>query len=390
MGETRGRGRLSARFVETVTRAGRHPDGLGLYLHVRPSGSKSWVVRVQSGGRRRDIGLGGYPKVGLATARELTLAIHDRIARGIDPVAERRRARGIPTFAEAARRRFAELAPTFRNAKHRAQWIATLAAHAFPHVGDLPVDAVTEADVRRLLAPIWTATPETARRVRQRVADVLAWARAEGWRPDVPDLSPRTLKLPAQPKAVRHHAAMPFDAVPAFMARLAARDGVAALALRFLVLTAARSGEVRGMTWDEVDEAARLWTVPAARMKAGRAHVVPLAGAALLVLADARRLAKAGSALVFPSPGRGVPLSDMALTKLLRDMGETVTAHGFRSSFRDLVAERTAFPPEVAEMALAHAIPDRVEAAYRRGQLLEKRRELMAAWAAFACGGGPA
>ncbi len=392
MGKTPGtrhmHSRLSARFCATITTPGRYPDGLGLHLHVRPSGSKSWVLRIQNHGRRRDLGLGGYPKVGLAAARALALATHDRIARGIDPVAERRRAAGIPSFAEAARRRFAELAPTFRNPKHRAQWLASLKTHAFPHVGDLPVDQVGAADVRRLLLPIWCAKPETARRVRQRVADVLGFAEAEGWRHGVPDLSAKMLKLPAQPEADRHHAAMPFADVPAFMARLASREGVAALALRFLVLTAARSGEVRGMRWDEVDMEAALWTVPAARMKAGRPHLVPLAPQALALLAAARALPRVAGAeaLVFPSPGRAAPLSDMALTKILRDMGETATVHGFRSAFRDWVAERTDFPPEVAEMALAHAIPNRVEAAYRRGNLLDKRTTLMARWAKFAGG----
>jgi len=382
--------RLSVRMVEALSEPGRYGDGRGLFLVVRAGGSKQWIVRVQKAGRRRDIGLGGYPKVKLADARKRADAIRSQVEAGLDPVAERRRAAGVPSFRQAAAIRHAELAPTFRNAKHRAQWLSSLEAHAFPHIGELGVDAVTAPHVRDALLAIWHDRPETARRVHQRIVDVLVWSKSKGWRADVPLMTVKALSLPRARPAVRHHAALPIDEVPGFIARLRAREGVSRLALEALILTAARSGEIRGATWDEVDLEAGLWTVPAARMKAKRPHVVPLSPQAVDVFERARRYRRAVRPgepdLLFPSPMSGGPLSDMALTKLLRDLGAGVTAHGFRSSFRDWAAERTAFPAEVAEMALAHAIANRTEAAYRRGDLLAKRRELMAAWGRFASG----
>jgi integrase len=384
---------LTATKVEAVSDPGRYSDGGGLFLHIRDGGSKQWVVRVQKHGRRRDIGLGGYPKLRLVDARKRAMEVIRQIELGLDPVAERKRAAGMPSFRQAAAARHKELAKSFRNAKHSKQWLQTLEAYAAPVLGDMGVDAIGPAEVRDAVLPIWLEKPETARRVLQRIGDVLTWAVAKQYREGVPLLTAKALRLPKQAKAVEHHAALPFAEVPAFVARLREREGVSRLALEFAILTAARSGEVRGATWAEIDLAAGLWTVPAERMKAGRQHQVPLSPAAIDCLSRARplrRAVKPGEAdLVFPSTFRAAPLSDMALTKLLRDLGAGVTAHGFRSSFRDWAAETTAYPAEVVEMALAHSIANKTEAAYRRGALLEKRRDLMTAWGAF-CSAGAA
>jgi integrase len=378
--------------VESLKAPGRYADGGGLYLLIRGGGAKYWLARLQKGGKRRDIGLGSWPGVSLAEARERLREVARAVEAGRDPVAERKRAAGMPSFAEAAAKRHAELGPTFRNRKHRAQWLASLEAYAFPVLGTLGVDAVEASHVRDALLPIWLEKPETARRVLQRCADVMAWGVAHGYRDAVPMLSAKALRLPRQRAAAVHHAAMPYAEVPAFLSLLREREGMSRLALEFAILTAARSGEVRGATWDEIDLEAALWTVPAARMKAGRAHVVPLSPAALDCLKRAQALRTAPKPgepdLIFPSPITGGPMSDMALTKLLRDLGAGVTAHGFRSSFRDWASEETAFPGEVAEMALAHSIADKTEAAYRRGDLLAKRRGLMDAWGRYCTGEG--
>lgn len=374
---------LNPTRIEALKQPGRYADGGGLFLFVRPTGTKNWIVRVQKDGRRRDIGLGGYPKLTLAKARQRALEVHSQIEEGLDPVMERKKAAGCPTFSEAAKARHAELAPGFRNAKHTAQWLSSLDAYAFPALGRLTVDRIEAAHVRDALLPIWLEKPETARRVHQRIVDVLVWAVAKQYRCDVPMLTSKALRLPRQGAVVVHHAAMDFDDVPPFLNQLRSREGLSRLALEALLLTAARSGEIRGATWDELDLERRLWTIPGERMKAGRDHVVPLSEVAVEAFARASAYRRAGSNLVFPGLVRGKPLSDMAFTKLLRDLGLMVTAHGFRSSFRDWCAERTSFAPEVAEMALAHAVASKVEAAYRRGNLLEKRRELMEAWGRF-------
>lgn len=392
---------LTPKKVEGALKPGRHADGGGLYLWVRPSKRsealksdvvKSWLVRFQKDGMRRDIGLGGYPKVKLAAARRLAETVVEQLMAGVDPVAARKAETTCPTFEKAAKARHNEVAPGFRNAKHAAQWLSSLEAYAWPVLGSLSVDVVTPAHVREALLPIWLSKPETAKRVHQRIVDVLTWSVAKGYRADLPMLTAKALSLPKVEHEAEHHAAMPFAGVPAFLEALRAREGVSRLALEALVLTAARSGEIRGATWDELDFEAKLWTVPASRMKRGKEHVVPLSEAALDAFRRAtmfRRSVKPGEPdLLFPSPHKGGALSDMALTKLLRDLGAGVTAHGFRSSFRDWTAEETSFPGEVAEMALSHAIGSKVEAAYRRGNLLEKRRALMEAWGRFARGGG--
>lgn len=384
--------RLNAARVRSATAPGRYGDGNGLFLEVGQTGAKKWILRIQANGHRRDIGLGSALNVSLAEAREEAEKVRRQVRAGIDVVAERRRPKeeGPPTFREAARRVHAEHLPSWKNAKHGAQWLATLDAYAFPRLGDLPVDQIDGPQVRDVLAEIWLTIPETARRVRQRIGTVLDWAHAKGYRPTEAPTRSISRGLPRQPKQDGHFEAMAWQDVPGFLARL--RDlpngETTKLALEFLILTAVRSGEMRGAGWNELDLTACTWTIPAERMKAGRMHVVPLAPRALEILDTmaARRLSDAPDALVFPGAKPGRPMSDMTLTMLLRRAGAACTAHGFRSSFRDWASEATAFPREVAEAALAHTVGSKVERAYARSDLLERRRALMDAWAAFLTG----
>jgi integrase len=379
-------GKLTATAVRAAKSPGRYGDGDGLFLHVGRSGGKSWIVRVQKAGRRRDIGLGSAAKVSLADARTRAAKVRSDMEAGLDPVAERQKAAGIPTFRSAATQVFDENRKTWRNGHHQWQWLRTLEMFAFPSIGDLPVSHVTGPMVRDLLAEIWLAKPETARRVRQRVGAVLDWAYSKGWRETEAPMRSITKGLPRQPRSTAHHAAMPYGEVPAFLTKLReGRTTYGRLALEALILTASRSGEMRGATWRELDLENALWTVPADRMKAGKKHIVPLSGEAIDVFKRAALL-KQGDGLVFPGAVRDKPMSDMTLVKILRDMKIDATPHGFRSSFRDWAADATTFPGEVAEAALAHAVPDKVIAAYRRTDFLEKRRALMASWGAY-CGG---
>jgi integrase len=373
---------------------GRHGDGKGLYLEVAPPrrdrgenalGSASWIVRVQKNGKRRDIGLGSFDKVSLARARQLAVEVRSQVEAGIDPVAERRKSAGIPTFKQAAALVHAENKATWRNDKHGAQWLSSLEAHAFPQIGDVSVAEITSGQVRDLLVAIWLTKHETAKRVRQRIGTVIDWAVAKGYR----EASlPMGVINKALPKAAKggHHAALSWAELPTFMSRLRERETWGRLALEAAVLTAARSGEVREAVWSEVDLETALWTIPAARMKAKREHVVPLSPSAVAVFTRARELKTAGQKHIFSGAKPEKPMSDMTLTKALRDMGETCTAHGFRSTFRDWVAEATSFPGELAEAALAHVIGDKTVAAYHRGTMLEKRRSLMNAWDSYAAG----
>lgn len=383
-------GKLTATAVRAALgKPGRYSDGDGLFLDVRKAGAGSWIVRAQKNGKRRDIGLGSASKVSLSLARTRSGEVRSQIEAGIDPVAQRRKAAGIPTFREAAALVHAEHKRTWRNGKHQEQWLSTLKAYAFPAIGDRPVSEIDGPAVRDLLAAIWLDKPETARRVRQRVGAVLDWAYSKGFRETEAPMRSVSKGLPRQPRKTGHFAAMQFAAVPVFVTRLHEKETWGRLALEAAILTAARSGEIRGARWDELDLDAGLWTIPAERMKAAREHIVPLSPAALRVFRRAAELRTAGFAFVFHGAKRDKPMSDMTLTKLLRDMGETVTAHGFRSSFRDWVSEATQFQGELAEAALAHTIESKVEAAYRRGNLLEKRRKLMDAWGDY-CDGGAA
>ena len=373
---------LSADFVRDVARAGRYCDGHGLYLDVRRSGSRSWVQRIAICGRRREIGLGGFPLVSLDEARAQAFANRKLARAGGDPLAEKRRARNVLTFEGAAERVWTQMRPGWRNPKYGRDWRLGLSRHALPRLGGIPVAEVTGADVIETLEPIWHVRPATARRVRQRIHTVMAWAVAMEYRADNPcdRIGPA---LGRQQDLVRHMPALPHREVAAAVeaVRAARVRPVVKLAFEFLVLTAARSGEARGARWAEMDLAGRVWTVPAARMKANREHRVPLCGRAVEVLGAARALGNGGP-LAFPT-ARGGELKDEALSGPLKDLQMPAVPHGFRSSFRDWAAEETNHPREVVEAALAHAVRNRVEAAYARSDLFERRRRLMDDWAAY-------
>ena len=381
-------GNLTATAVKAASAPGRYGDGDGLFLLVGKRGGKSWMVRIQKDGRRRDIGLGSASKVPLKLARQRASEVREQVEAGIDPVAERAKAAGIPTFREAAKQVHAEHKASWKNAKHKAQWLSTLEAYAFPAFGDRSVAQVDAPAVRDALAAIWLEKPETARRLRQRIRTVIDWSVAKGYREGALAMPVIDKALPKQRGKVRHHKAVPYAELPAFMGELRKCESMGRLALEAVILTAARSGEVRLATWSELDLDAATWTVPAERMKAGREHVVPLSAPAVALFErmKAHRCDDTDVALVFPGIKRGKPLSDMTLTKAMRDMGKEETPHGFRSTFRDWVAEQTTWPADLAEAALAHVVSDKTVAAYQRGSMLEKRRELMAAWGEFCAG----
>ena len=374
---------LSAAFCRTVAESGRYADGNGLYLHVDPSGARRWVQRLVIRGKPRGLGLGSYALVSLAEAREMALANRKLARSGGDPLAAKRRNAGMPTFEEAAAKVLEQKRSAWRNAKHANDWPTSLRLYVFPRIGERPVSEITSADLMQILTPIWHEKPETARRVRQRISSVMKWAVAMQHRPDNPAGDALGQALGRQRAVVRHMPALPHEEVAdAVEAVRASRAWIGTkLAFEFLVLTAARSGEVRLATWDEVDLAAADWTVPAERMKANREHRVPLCGRAIEILREAWDL-NVGIGLVFPSR-RGKALSDMTLSKLVKELGIRAVPHGFRSSFRDWAAERTNHPREVVEAALAHVVKNKVEAAYARSDLFERRRELMEAWAAY-------
>lgn len=380
-------GKLCATGVKAASRPGRLGDGGGLFLVVGRSGSKSWMVRVQKHGRRRDIGLGSASKVSLAQARERARQVRAWMEDGLDPVFERRKAAGIPTFKEATKKVVSLHQKTWRNEKHEAQWLRTLEVYAWPALGDIRVSEITGPMIRNVLAEIWLTKPETARRVRQRIGAVLDWAYASGYRDTEAPMRSISKGLPRQQKKEGHFAAMPYAEVASFMKRLRERESSSRLALQFAILTAARSGEVRLAVWDEIDFQNRLWTIPPERMKAKREHVVPISVPALRILRRCKDLRLRDEPLIFPGSRPRQPMSDMTLTKLLREMKVPYTAHGFRSSFRDWASEETDVQGEVAEAALAHIVRDKTEAAYRRGNLLEKRRCLMDEWARYCSSG---
>lgn len=383
-----GMGKLTALAVKAAKAPGRYQDGQGLMLLVKPTGARSWLLRIQTTGRRRDFGLGSANEVSLSEARERASETRKLVRAGVDPVSARRLSQAvtaaIPTFREAAKAAHEDHKGGWRNEKHKAQWLSTLTTYAFPAIGDVRVDQIDGPIISNLLLPIWLTVPETARRVRQRVAAVLDWAHGKGFRATEAPTRSISKVLPRQPKNDGHFAALPYADVPALMIRLTADESVGRLALRFLILTAARSGEVRGATWEEIDVKQRVWTVPAARMKAGKSHTVPLSEDALAVLELATKAQMdQPSAPVFPGL-KGKALSDMTILKVLRTAeAGMATVHGFRSSFRDWAAECTAVPGEVVEAALAHTNKNKVEAAYRRTNYLEKRRGLMTDWANY-------
>jgi integrase len=377
-------GGLTARKVETA-KPGKYSDGGNLYLIVSPSGSRKWVLRFTWRGMAKEMGLGTPATVSLADAREKAATARRKVAQGLNPIDERKRTSGIPTFGEMADQVRETLSAGFRNEKHKAQWKSTLATYA-ASLRDMPVDTITTDDVLAVLKPIWTTKPETASRLRGRIEKVLDAAKAKGfrdgenparWRGHLDHLLPRPSKL-----ARGHHAAMPYDVVAALVADLRGREAFAALALELCILTAARSGEILGMRWDEIDLDKKIWTVPAHRMKAGREHRVTLSQRAAAILV---RLTKNRSSdFVFPGQRRDKPLSNMAMEMMLRRMKiANATVHGFRSSFRDWAGNETGYPRELIDTALAHAVGDKADQAYRRSDALEKRRDLMEAWAGY-------
>ena len=396
----RGINRLTALAATRAKKPGMHPDGGGLYLQVTGTGAKSWIYRYMLGGKARHMGLGPLNAVSLAEARVRATEARKLCVAGVDPISARKAeitqanlesGRAI-SFKIAAEKYIEAHQPGWRNAKHAAQWASTLETYAYPILGNLPVQGIDVALVMRVLEPIWTKRTETASRVRGRIESILDWATARGyrlgdnparWRGHLENLLPPRSKV----QKVKHHPALPWEEIGTFIATLHEREGLAPLALEFTILTAARTGEVIGTRGKEIDLGKKEWLIPAERIKGGKEHRVPLTARAVAIIEEMTDGAELGEEdFVFPGGRKGKPLSNMAMLALLKRMKRgDLTVHGFRSTFRDWAAERTNYPREVAEMALAHVVGDKVEAAYRRGDLFEKRRRLMDEWARF-CG----
>ncbi len=393
---------LGALAVSQIKTRGIHFVGgvAGLAINVTKSGSRSWILRYQVGGKRRDKGLGGYPDVTLAQAKEAARAARAKIAHGIDPIEDGRALRSqliasqvaAITFSQAAKQYIDTHESSWRNAKHTQQWRNTIQTYADPVIGRVLIRDVDLPQILKVLEPIWRTKTETASRLRGRMESILDWASARGFRTESnparwKGLLDKLLPSPGKIAKADHHRALPYAEMPEFMKSLAEQQGIAPRALGFAILTACRSGEVRGAKWSEIDMDNGVWTVPAIRMKAGKEHRVPLSAAAMAIVKLQKESAFCD--FVFPSSRssnktEGSPLSDMALLAVLRRMEVPAVPHGFRSTFRDWCAETTDYPREVAEMALAHTIGDKVEAAYRRGDLFDKRKQLMQEWADFA------
>lgn len=391
-------GKLSAARVTALVKAGKpglYGDGAGLGLRITRTGNASWAFRYMRDGTAHEAGLGPVHTFGLAEARERARRFRQQLAEGIDPIAQRqaqrRGAARAVSFATVAEMYLASHTPAWRSPVHIQQWKATLRDYILPALGDLAVAEIDTGAVLRVLEPIWHSKPETASRVRGRTEMILDFASARGWRTGENPARWRghldhLLPAPAKVKPVKHHAALPWQEIGEVIAQLGRRQGVAALAVRFLILTAARSGEVRDARWSEIDLNSATWIVPAARMKGGKEHRVPLSDGALAILREVEPLRQRPGDLVFPGQRPGSPLSDVGLSKLLPPGG---TIHGMRSTFRDWAGETTAYPREVIEMALAHRIGDKAEQAYARGDLFQRRRALMEAWAAHCAGSAP-
>ena len=393
-------GKLTVKAIEAMKAPGMYGDGGGLYLRVGPGGARNWAFRAVMNGMRRELGLGPADTLSLADARAKAAAFRATVRQGGDPDAPRRaarearkaareaEARGALTFLAAAERLHAHLLPSWKNAKHASQWLATVKLYAAPF-GGKALDAVTREDVKAALEPIWTAKPPTAVRVRQRLRAVFEWARGEGHFTKANPVDGLATALPKIRAERGHLAAMGWRDLPAFWTQLTGREGVSAACLQFIILTAARSGEARGATWSEIDMEGRVWHVPASRMKAGKAHRVPLSPEALDVLEQVRGL---DSALLFPAPRRGADgagrvLSDVTFAALFKRMGaDGFTCHGFRSSFRDWASDCAKADPDLCEAALAHATGNAVTRAYARSDLFDRRRKLMNSWSRFCAG----
>jgi integrase len=390
-------GRLTALKVEKAKRPGMYADGGGLYLQVTEGGA-SWIYRYMLAGRAREMGLGPRVLFGLSEARAKALDARRLRHEGIDPIEARRATRAqarldlakAVTFKQCAERYIGAHRAGWRNGKHAAQWEATLATYAEPVMGGLPVQAIDTGLVLKVLEPIWVIKPETAGRVRGRIESILDWAKARGYRPGENPARWRghlDKLLPARSKVrkVKHHTALPYAELPAFLMSLREQEGIAARALEFMILTAARTGEILGARWHEIDLLEKTWTIPAARMKAGKEHRVPLCARAFIILQEMQRLQPASAdAFVFPGGKSDRSLSNMAFLMLLRRMGrDDLTAHGFRASFKTWASERTSFLNEIVEAALAHVVGSKVEQAYRRGDMFERRRRLIHQWTTF-------
>lgn len=393
--------RLNVRKIDSLSKPGLYADGLGLYLQVSMFATKSWIFRFMLDGKAQKMGLGPLHTVPLAMAREKAAEARRKLLDGINPREEKKAATAARklaaaqalTFKQAAERYIEAHRPSWKSEKHAAQWPATLEAYVYPVFGDLPVAGVDVGLVLKALEPIWSEKPETATRVRGRVESVLDWARARGyrsgenparWRGHLDKLLPPRAKV----AKVKHHAALPYAEMPAFMTELRKLDGVSPRALEFAILTVTRTGETIGARWPEIDMDGKMWTIPAERMKAGKEHRVPLSDRAVELLKSLPR--EKDNDAVFIGATKGKPLSNMALLMTLRRMKrDDLTTHGFRSTFRDWGAEQTAYANELLEMALAHTVSDKVEAAYRRGDMLQKRQRLMRDWADF-CAKAPA
>jgi integrase len=389
---------LTALKIKQNLKPGMYADGLGLYLKVRPGDSKSWIFRYRTGGRLRDMGLGPFHTVSLAEAREKAEVCRAMRLKGLDPLGERLKEHQAKTIEAAEAITFQKCAETYiathkdgwKNSKHAHQWTATLQTYVYPIFNDQPVAAIDDALVLKVLQPIWKDKNETASRIRGRIERILDWARVmkyrtgdnpARWKGHLDHLLSKRSRM----ATIVHHAALPIDETPSFIQILQREEAVVARAFEFCILNATRTGETLGMRWNEYDEKAQLWTVPGNRMKAGRDHRIPLAKRSQFILAEMQEIRT--SDFVFPGGVKERPLSSMAFLMLLRRLERhDITAHGFRSTFRDWAAERADFPSEVVEMALAHTISNKVEAAYRRGDLLDKRRQLAETWAAFCAG----
>ena len=381
--------KLTALTVSKMSKSGVYGDGAGLFIRVTEGGSKHWIHRFSLRGKAHWMGLGPYPEITLDQARQATLDARRLRLKGVNPItdrdAENARKHGAISFQECADQYIASHRTGWKNPKHADQWVNTIATYCGPIIGKLPVNEVTVGFVMRVLEPIWTTKAETAGRVRGRIESILDWAKVRGyregdnparWKGQLDHLLPNSSRV----KRITHHAALGYTEMGVFMGKLRQQAGNGARALEYAILTACRSGEVRLARWEEIDLKSRVWVIPGERMKAGKEHRVPLSDAAIAVLNQMEKIGQ----LIFLGRGEGKPLSDMSLTAVLRRMERgDLTAHGFRSTFRDWASESTAYPRDVAEMALAHSIGDKVEAAYRRGDLFTKRTRMMEDWARF-------
>lgn len=392
--------KLTALRVEKIKNPGYYGDGKGLWLRVKSTGAKSWVFRFMIQGKQREMGLGPYPEIGLADARQLAAEFREQSKRGVDPIEARNQAQAeqqemarlaaaqLMTFSQCASAYISAHRAGWKNAKHAQQWENTIATYADPVIGEISITAIDVPMVLKVLEPIWHEKNETANRLRNRIELIIDWAIARGHRQTANParwrgLLDKLLPAPAKVQKTEHFAALPWLDINPFIKALRQQEGIGRMAFEFCILTATRTSETIGARWEEFNLKAKTWTIPPERMKAKKEHTVPLSDRCLAILEEVKPLSDSAG-FVFPGRSKGKPLSNMAFLMQLRRMGrDDLTAHGFRSTFRDWCAEATAYPKDVIEMALAHAIENKVEAAYRRGDLLEKRRRLMADWAAF-------